>query len=87
MYEARARTAAAAPEELLRERVEALIIRVFGRFEERLFESGLIDSLRAIELGAMLEAEFGVPISELSVHDLASVTTIVAKLSDALRHK
>lgn len=64
----------------LRERVEAIVSKAFGRVEEQLFDSGLLDSLRAIEFGMMLEAEFGVPISELCLDDLASVTSIVKKL-------
>ena len=64
----------------LRERVESIILAKFGRLEEQLFDSGLLDSLRAIELGVLLEGEFGIPITDLTVHDLASVTCIVEKL-------
>ena len=66
----------------LRARVEAIILQKFGRVEEQLFDSGLLDSLRAIELGVLLEGEFGIPITDLTVHDLASVTCIVEKLRD-----
>lgn len=69
-----------APEAALRARVEEIIGRAFGRVEEQLFESGLLDSLRAIELGTLLEAEFGIPISDMSIHDLASITSLVDKL-------
>ena len=64
----------------LRERVESIIQAKFGRVEEQLFDSGLLDSLRAIELGVLLEGEFGIPITDLTVHDLATVTCIVEKL-------
>jgi acyl carrier protein len=73
--------------EPLRARVEEILTRTFGRCEEHLYASGLIDSLRAIELGTLLEAEFGIPISELSVQDLVSVTTIVDKLQASTRLK
>jgi acyl carrier protein len=77
----RARTASKFEEPpSLRQRVEDLVVRAFGRSEERLFDSGLLDSLRAVELGVLLEENFGIPISELSVQDLASIATIVQKL-------
>ena len=65
----------------VRSRVEDIVKQAFGRSEERLFDSGVLDSLRAIELGVLLEEAFGIPISELSIQDLASITSIVQKLS------
>jgi acyl carrier protein len=61
--------------------VEGLISRAFGRCEEELFASGVLDSLRAVELGVLLEQEFGLSLTDLSLQDLASVTNIVDKVS------
>ncbi|MEO8700887.1 MAG: acyl carrier protein [Kofleriaceae bacterium] len=80
----------AQPERELRARVEGIVTQAFGRTEENLFSSGVLDSLRAIELGMLLEEEFAIPISDLDIQDLSSISNIVTKLhthSPALRSK
>jgi acyl carrier protein len=64
----------------LRARIEAILIKRFGRVEERLFATGLIDSLGAIQLGVHLEDEFGIGMTDLELHDFISITSIVEKL-------
>jgi hypothetical protein len=67
----------------LRDRVTALIVREFGTVEEDLVASGILDSLRSMELMIALETEFAVKLSHIQVADLSTVTRIVASILDA----
>jgi acyl carrier protein len=66
--------------EAVRERVENLITRECGRVEENLLESGLIDSLKAIGVALTLEQEFQIPLTDLSVVDMKTVSSLTAKV-------
>jgi acyl carrier protein len=67
----------------IRTRVEALILGKFGRVESDLTASGIIDSVSAMELLLLLQDEFGVQLSGVTVTDLSTVPSIVAVIEDA----
>jgi acyl carrier protein len=69
----------------IQERVEAVIRAKFGRVESDLSASGIIDSLRAMELLVELQDEFGVRLSDVTVQDLSTVPRIVVLVEAALR--
>lgn len=64
----------------IRARVEGLIQKKFGRIEEELVGSGLLDSLRTIELALLLESEFSVPVESIALDDVVTVTRLVERL-------
>jgi acyl carrier protein len=67
-----------------RDRVESLIARAFGSVNEDLVASGVVDSVRAMELLVLLEQEFAVRLGNIGMKDLATVTSIVGVI-DASR--
>jgi len=64
-------------------RVERLILAKFGRVEEDLVASGLVDSLSAMELLVLLQDEFHVRLADVTVTDLSTVPGIVDKIEKA----
>jgi acyl carrier protein len=68
--------------EAVRERVSAFLVSRFGRVEENLVGSGIIDSLKAIGVALALEEEFGVPLENLSVSDMATLSSLTRKVHD-----
>ncbi len=58
----------------IRERVVALVTGFLGDCNERLMESGLLDSVSAIELGIMIENDFS--LSESAGLRLADMRTV-----------
>ena len=64
--------------------MEAVIVRRFGRIEEDLGASGIIDSISAMELLVLLQDEFAVQLSEVTVADLATVPGIVRVIESAV---
>jgi extradiol dioxygenase family protein len=71
--------------EVIRPRVEAAIHRVCGRVDEQLEATGLLDSLRAMELVATLQQELGVVLREVTLADLRTVTRIVHVVDRAMQ--
>jgi acyl carrier protein len=67
----------------IRAKVEALILAKFGRVEPDLMASGIIDSLRAMELLLLLQEAFGLPLSGVTVIDLSTVDRIVSLIENA----
>lgn len=68
----------------LRSGVEILLAKRFGRLEEDLVGSGMVDSLKAIDVAIDLEARFGVPLRALSVQDMRTVTSLTAAIQSIL---
>lgn len=64
----------------IRARVEEIVRARFGRVEEELIRSGILDSLRTIELALDLEAEFGIGVMSLTIQDTATLTTLTRRL-------
>ncbi len=66
--------------EALRQQLLELMTRKFGSAEERPFDAGVLDSLKSIEFGLMLESEFGVKLGQLDTTDFDSMTQLATKL-------
>lgn len=64
----------------IRARVEAILMRQFGRVEEQLIGSGMLDSLRTIEFALGLEAEFQIQLHHLTVQDTSTITAVTSRL-------
>jgi len=71
--------------EVLRPRIEAAVHRTRGAVEEELLASGFLDSVRAMELVAIIQSDLGVSLRDLAMSDLASVTTLVGAVARAVR--
>lgn len=71
----------------VRARLERILMERYGRVDEELVHSGLLDSLRAIELALALEAEFQVPLEDFAGRDLGDISSLVAKIVDRLSQR
>lgn len=67
-------------EQKVRAQVEAILRMRFGRVEEQLIGSGMLDSLRTIEFALDLEAEFQLQLHHLKVEDTATLTGLTRRL-------
>jgi extradiol dioxygenase family protein/acyl carrier protein len=70
-------------DQLLRPRIEAAIHRIRGSVQEELLTSGFLDSIGAMELASAMQDDLGIPLAELELRDLATVTTLVAAVAAA----
>ena len=70
---------------VLRPRIQAAIHRVRGAVEEDLLASGFLDSLRAMELVAVLQSDLGIALGDLHKADLATLTALVDAVGRAVR--
>jgi len=68
----------------IQHRVQAVILRKFGRLEDDLIASGLVDSLGAMELLLLLQDEFRIPLADVTLKDLSSVACIVSVIEAAM---
>jgi 2-methylisocitrate lyase-like PEP mutase family enzyme/acyl carrier protein len=68
----------------LRASIEELLVLRFGRVEEDLLHSGLVDSLKAIDVAVDLEAKLGVPLQSLKIHDMVTVTSLTTAVQTVL---
>jgi acyl carrier protein len=66
--------------DIVRARIAATIAAELGRSEEDLIASGLIDSLKAIRLALTLEDAFGVPLDDLSLADMKTLSSMAEKV-------
>jgi hypothetical protein len=67
--------------DLVRDRVVSVLTKEFGRVEEDLVGSGLLDSLKSISAALLLEEEFALPLTdELSMVDMATVLLLSKKI-------
>ena len=54
----------------------------FGRCEEDLLASGIVDSLTAIELALTLEREFGLRADSFALADFRSIDALVRRIAE-----
>ncbi len=64
-------------------RLRQLIKAKYGRAEEELITSGLIDSLRAVELALALEKEFGLSADSFALKDMMTITSLSQRILGA----
>ncbi|HYO55263.1 acyl carrier protein [Archangium sp.] len=64
-------------------RLRQLITTKYGRAEEELMTSGLIDSLRAVELALALEKEFGLAADSFALSDMKTITSLSQRIFSA----
>lgn len=70
--------------ETIQHRVQTVIIGKFGRLEDDLSASGLVDSLGAMELLFLLQDEFRIHLADVTLEDLSSVARIVSVIKAAM---
>jgi acyl carrier protein len=69
-----------------REGVVNVFMTEFGRVEEDLVGSGLMDSLKAIDISLILEDKFGVPLDGLSMVDMITLSSLTAKIKEIVNN-
>jgi acyl carrier protein len=69
-----------------RERVAEVFVNEFGRIEEDLVGSGLMDSLKAIDISLLLENKFGVPLEDLSMADMVTLSLLTARIKQIVEN-
>ncbi len=69
------------------ERVTAVIVGKFGRLEDDLNTSGLVDSLGAMELLLLLQDEFQIRLADVTLKDFSSVVRIVSVIEAAMARR
>jgi acyl carrier protein len=57
-------------------RLHEVIVKRFGRVEEELMTSGIVDSMQVVELALMLEESFGLPPDSFTLEDMRTVTSL-----------
>jgi len=65
----------------LRERIASIVKNKFGRIEEDLLASGLLDSMQAVQLALILEKEFSLPLDTFDLKDMSTLSSLVEKIS------
>jgi acyl carrier protein len=65
----------------VRLRVAKIIEGKYGRVEEELMASGLVDSLRAVELALALEKEFQLPPDSFALKDMRTMTLLSRRIA------
>ena len=71
----------------IRERVNAVILGKFGRLEDDLSASGLVDSLGTMELLLLLQDEFQVRLPDVTLKHLSNVARIVSVIEAAMARR
>jgi acyl carrier protein len=64
-------------------RLRQLIKAKYGRVEEELMASGLIDSLRAVELALILAKEFNLEADSFALRDMKTITSLSQRIFSA----
>lgn len=64
----------------VRNQILAVVREKYGRAEEELMASGIIDSLRAVELAMALEEEFDLPADSFTLRDMMTVTSLSERI-------
>lgn len=70
--------------ENLQDRVVAIVLTWLGGVEEELVAAGLLDSVKAISLALAIEQEFGLPLEEISVDDMVTLSSLTRKICSAM---
>ena len=71
----------------VRLRVAKIIAGKYGRVEEELMASGLVDSLRAVELALALEKEFQLQPDSFALKDMRTMTSLSRRIATACHSK
>ncbi len=69
----------------IRRRVLDLVTRRYGRAQEELVKSGVVDSLTAVELAIALEQEFCLEPDSFGLSDMATLTSVSQRILSLLR--
>lgn len=69
----------------VRDRLSTIFIREFGRVEEDLVASGIVDSLKSIEVALILEEEFQVPLESLTMADMTTLESLSQKIFSVMQ--
>ena len=72
-------------DEALRARVVTIVTGKYGRSDEELMASGIIDSLSAIDLALTLERELDLQADSFDLADMRSISSIVRRAGCARR--
>jgi acyl carrier protein len=70
----------------IRERVIAVVLIELGHANEELVGNGLIDSVKAISVALSLEHEFGISLEDLSLTDMATLSSLSEKIQAITSH-
>jgi acyl carrier protein len=70
-------------QESIARQLAEIIERKYGRVQEDLMASGLIDSLRAVELALSLEKEFGLQPDTFALSDLRTLSALAHRIAEA----
>lgn len=66
--------------EAVQSRVAEIVLARLGSVEEELVATGLLDSVKAISLALALEEEFGLPLEEMSLDDMVTLSSLTRKV-------
>jgi acyl carrier protein len=66
--------------EAVQSRVTEIVLARLGSVEEELVATGLLDSVKAISLALALEEEFGLPLEEMSLDDMVTLSSLTRKV-------
>jgi acyl carrier protein len=66
--------------EAVQSRVAEIVLARLGSVEEELVATGLLDSVKAISLALALEEEFGLPLEEVSLDDMVTLSSLTRKV-------
>lgn len=61
-------------------RITEIVLARLGAVEEELVATGLLDSVKAISLALALEEEFGLPLEEMSLDDMVTLSSLMRKV-------
>lgn len=70
--------------EAIKERVRQIVKEKFGRVEENLTASGIVDSLRAVQLAIALEQAFMLEADSFELSDMTSIDALSKKIRETL---
>lgn len=66
--------------EAVQHRITEIVLARLGAVEEELVATGLLDSVKAISLALALEEEFGLPLEEMSLDDMVTLSSLMRKV-------
>lgn len=71
----------------IKTRIHEIVRARFGRVEEELMATGIIDSLRAVQLAIAIEREFELDADSFELGDMRTITALSEKILQAQRQK
>ena len=64
----------------IKNRLIVIIQKKYGRAEENLMSTGLVDSLGAVELTIILEKEFALPVNSFSLLHMRTISLLSERI-------